>query len=220
MTEFEEILKDPENSNIMATSGLNGIMLSKDADSKFLLAFQLASMMKAIRVAKEKGKNVLKLLREFVEHGIKEGIENHPEKPACKAGCHHCCRQPCLVADDEIEELIPLVTEEMKPRLKKQAEYLRSKPSARDQYPYVLGKDVAECIFLKEGNCSIYEKRPLVCHLVLVKNVDACKIYENPGAQQQKISVLDSELAVSAWMNTTEFKTMQEGLAEKLGLIE
>ena len=106
-------------------------------------------------------------------------IEKHDI--VCKKGCSYCCYQFVPVISFEINYIKDAVRK-LKPSVKQKVkeQYLRSMQHFIDNtpdvpvvdYKYVngvygqlVGKDWIPCPFLVDNECSIYEVRPLTCHL-------------------------------------------------------
>jgi hypothetical protein len=87
---------------------------------------------------------------------------------ACRKGCAYCCHlaiQVSQVEADNIGEKTGIIPVKLKNSV------------SRDPYGF---SEKTPCPFLKEGQCSIYEHRPLICRAHVNLDIDAywCE-YEN-----------------------------------------
>lgn len=79
---------------------------------------------------------------------------------ACARGCGHCCHVHVPIADFEAQYIghhigaTPIALKQSAPHERK--EFSESTP----------------CVFLKDGECSIYESRPLTCRMHLNFDID------------------------------------------------
>lgn len=88
---------------------------------------------------------------------------------ACVPGCDACCRQPVALTQQEAE----VIARETGAKLQQPAQW----SSAGDE------RYVAQpCSFLREGRCTIYEHRPMVCRLMFSMDVDNLLCHRVPGA--------------------------------------
>ena len=99
----------------------------------------------------------LKWLREEIDLAIDESSD----ETKCAKGCHHCCFHPITLSQEEFRSIqeAPISKE----RLNAQIGHF----SADQPISY---EDRA-CIYLKDGQCSVYEERPLICRLTHVSSV-------------------------------------------------
>jgi len=103
--------------------------------------------------------------------------DHPPEKPlACRAGCDHCCRSLPEITVTAIEtfHITDYITGNSEPAeiealintlIKTRAEAETEAPS----WP------LAPCPLLKDGRCSIYEARPLICRGYNSYSVSDCE---------------------------------------------
>jgi uncharacterized protein len=102
-----------------------------------------------------------------------EIMSSNRDDVACKRGCSHCCHIQVLIPQEEADVIGK--------RIRRKAAYV--KPPGRGR------KDVAgfdfgyhnHCTFLIEGECSIYENRPLACRLQYTLDIDALLCELGPG---------------------------------------
>lgn len=95
---------------------------------------------------------------------------------ACRRGCSHCCHQAVIVPEWEAQRIGRHIG-----RAPAQIDRgaLGQMQEARDKFTRV------PCTFLKDGECSVYEVRPMVCrtHLSLADDAEPCDTHKHPGAR-------------------------------------
>lgn len=215
---LEDIMKD---NQLYASGGFSAVFNKKAPEEQIRSIEALIKMIISFGRAKAAGINLLPLLREFVDRKISGALAGAKEedKPACKKGCAACCYQLVSCSKEEAENLKYEVIDGFQlEHLRKQAKWVfNNNESDRQKYSDDLGKEGARCVFLMDdGACGVYEKRPLSCRLVMVKNASACDIFTNKGEMKKQITVNDAELAVTAFMNVEDHKTMQQQIAGML----
>lgn len=100
--------------------------------------------------------------------------------PCCKKGCSHCCYEAAYSdrrqIDHIIEGMTPEQIEEVKARLPAWLEKtagMRARDREKSAIPY-RELNVA-CPLLKDGLCSVYDRRPLDCRIwFAIGNPDDC----------------------------------------------
>lgn len=108
----------------------------------------------ALRATKEAHK--------FLDREIPEALGS--VRVSCKKGCSFCCYIHVDISDTEAQILAPKVTPNMAIELLNQGQKVGV--TAWSTLPYKERK----CVFLKNGECSVYEDRPLACRKYLVVN--------------------------------------------------
>lgn len=102
-------------------------------------------------------------------------------QPCCKAGCSACCSEPVYCSEAEalhiIESLRPADLDEVRTKLQ---EWLFKTACLRDkEFPDANHWRLldAPCPLLKNGLCSVYERRPLGCRAwFALKHPDLCQM--------------------------------------------
>lgn len=129
-------------------------------------------------------------------------------QPCCKKGCSHCCYEPAYtdrrVIDHIIAGMTPEQIEEVKAKLpawlEKTAEARKvERPKAHDYREL----NVA-CPLLKDGLCSVYDRRPLDCRIwFAIGNPEDCAM---PARKHQKFTEYsDKAMAMlcGPWIQST-----------------
>lgn len=102
----------------------------------------------------------LKLMKKFYTF-LDEQIADNFQHNVCTRGCYHCCNVPVAVSG--IEALY--IQETTKHKV---TDWSHQEIDHDKSYDY--------CIFLKNGECSIYDARPAACRVFLTfDSVDFCK---------------------------------------------
>lgn len=207
MSLLGKIFENPENQGIRLTQGLSAMMNKMIFTEKFETLVFVAATIATYRRLIDAHQPLLKMLREFVDETISLAMAKSESKPACKKGCSACCHQVVLVSSEEAGQLISHVTADVIPRWKAQAIDLRTHNDPAG-LPKRLGKEDAKCVFLKRGECSVYDIRPVMCRLIHVKNATACDPWKTSAEAQQLVSVRNADIAVSAYLNATDIEPM------------
>lgn len=96
-------------------------------------------------------------------------------RPVCQRGCSYCCHIQVEVSIPEVARAVEFAKKNFSPeeisaltvRARAGAEGARGKNATT--YP------VQPCAFLVDGECSVYEARPLACRAEHSFNVEACR---------------------------------------------
>jgi len=109
---------------------------------------------------------------------------------ACKPGCDHCCRG---LVTATLPELSAIVTEvESWPAARRANLDVRIREYQSQASLYWTGERLAlkaDCPFLDQGRCSIYDLRPLHCRSKSSYSADACRRQlEDPEVEVQGVS--------------------------------
>lgn len=93
---------------------------------------------------------------------------------ACRRGCHHCCSQPSIIITSAEAQLLAQQSGQVMQDPGSRGEPIRGLATAEGLSQieaWARGNEYVDmsCPFLRSGECSVYEHRPLVCrtHLSL-----------------------------------------------------
>lgn len=81
---------------------------------------------------------------------------------ACRRGCNHCCHTEVLMSPEEAEA--------MGKRIGRSPRHPRLRDDRDENFDCSYANP---CTFLKEGECSIYENRPVACRALYSLDADA-----------------------------------------------
>lgn len=157
-------------------------------------------MNKALKAAKR----VLPVYRQTVD-GWAQGIAEADEAKkqiSCKRGCHHCCFNLVkatlaegaavaahLVETDQFEKY--------RPQLEKTARLATSVVDSGDEGSFRYLASKTPCAFLKDGECSVYDLRPMSCRTYYVAtSPDNCSP-DRPGAE---VGVVDARVVAGVFL--------------------
>jgi Fe-S-cluster containining protein len=144
----------------------------------------IAELGKALKKEIQKWKNPKEELKNFYE-SMNKDIEkgNLYNLSSCKKGCSFCCNINVDVSKPEAELLKEHIKPEDIPILRKQA--VNPKEFSKLDY-----KD-RKCIFLKNGECQVYDIRPISCRRYFVSSdPEKC----NSEFENQEVIVLASTM--------------------------
>lgn len=127
----------------------------------------------------------------------------------CRQGCFACCSEAVYVGEVEVLHILENLTsdqlEELKPKI--EAWIKKTKPLLNQNMPDATAyrQLFAPCVFLKDGLCSVYDRRPYSCRVwFALKNPADCQL---PARTHQKyadfmpgIAQFCGLLAVNNWM--------------------
>ena len=129
----------------------------------------------------------------------KENILDKMDNISCKKGCHSCCSMPVIISEDEAK-LLKLLVENGKV----QTNMFKLEFQAR-HIDTLMELPIADrlCVFLKDGECAIYDNRPLSCRNYLVTSPkEDCDNANIRGGGVDYVSAPIVDIAVmAAWNN-------------------
>lgn len=168
------------------------LLTRKDSELKIFL---IESMRKLSEFRDEEEK--LNWLRKEVDSLLKESTENSK----CKKGCHFCCFHPISLSKVEMNSILVDTPSLNQHRLEKQKDHF----SNDTEIPY----EERACVYLEDGNCTIYEKRPLICRLTHVSSLPENCHWENEVFPIEHLPVTKAALLVGAfYMGHPEVEVM------------
>lgn len=99
-----------------------------------------------------------------VDKEIKNALTKAEQKPSCKRGCSYCCYLSVDITADEADLILAHLQKE-----NRTLDWDRLERQAAVQDFRTLSHEDKRCTFLgKEGECTIYDVRPLNCRKYLV----------------------------------------------------
>jgi len=123
------------------------------------------------------------------------------QRVACGKGCSACCKMNVDITLDEAEYLLAFAKE-------KHISIDWDKADRQHQITEwkLLSEADRECLFLdSDGECKIYENRPMVCRkLMVIDTAEFCDIHKYPGHELGRINSIEAEAMVSAIWNEGE----------------
>ncbi|WP_234265211.1 YkgJ family cysteine cluster protein [Hydrogenophaga sp. NFH-34] len=96
---------------------------------------------------------------------------------ACRRGCSHCCHIDVMVSRPEAAQIARETGQQMMEPLAAQSLQEVARTQAEGIQPRYTGEP---CPFLEDGECSIYDSRPLACRVHFNMDVDdlLCRLIE------------------------------------------
>ena len=118
-------------------------------------------------------------------------LADSTKKSSCLKGCHFCCYHPIALSSLEMNEIRKLGISLNEDRLHKQKRFFQG--HAAIEY------EQRACVYLKEGECSVYSKRPLICRLTHVSSMPENCHLENKERTVEHLPVTQAALLVAAF---------------------
>jgi len=132
---------------------------------------------------------------------------------SCKKGCSACCHLPVRITREEAI----LIRWHMRKhgmtvdegRLERQSTVDADSPKAWANLP----PGDRKCVFLKQGQCSIYERRPMACRKYVVKNdPEFCDTEKHLGHEVAVLVDPEAEVIYSAALSVFDSDLMGAAL--------
>lgn len=129
--------------------------------------------------------------------------------PTCRRGCFHCCYQNVDVIWDEAALLLEKYADQIDwERVQEQIDAVEV-----SKMPYAK----RACVFLKDGQCSVYEDRPNSCRkYFVISDPDKCNAEKYPGGDVGSLYSHKAEIFASALMTLQDCGSMAQMLAKVL----
>lgn len=113
------------------------------------------------------------------------------KKPCCFKGCHACCSEAIYASEAEVDHLIEPMTPEQRAevagKLNAWLEKVRAILPERMPHAIKYRELNAPCPLLKDGLCSVYDRRPFGCRAYFaIGNPQDCEL---PARKRQKFSI-------------------------------
>ncbi len=139
-------------------------------------------------------------MREYME-ALDDWIEKYKHKDTmCRKGCFGCCMQKVSAAELETEVIAKRIAEG---KVSVNMDTLIKQAAVGDydagEYQTRLGKQNAVCVFLSNGECSIYDIRPIMCRTYhVVSDPKHCDPFDYPDYTVSVANNMNVEFLVSA----------------------
>lgn len=141
-------------------------------------------------------------------HGLIDQCLDTETPRSCRRGCNACCHLNVDITKDEASVLAFHWNGKNRDRLKKQ-----SKTKDSYTYPITLGYKDAACVFLENGECSVYENRPVNCRVHhSVSEPDLCDAIKYPHGYVGLLTHRDAEYIKAVMYAKYECKNMASWL--------
>lgn len=158
-----------------------------------------------------KANGVRNFVKEFYEV-FDDAVIQEKTLVSCSKGCHFCCRQNVHVYKAEADVI---------------AEYCREhgieipKNYLEEQMQYgwreLAKTEVGWCVFLKNGECSIYPVRPISCrNYFVISNPKICNVIEYPSEKGHRVI---SKVLVSPLMLSIAFGGVMQDRKDERGTL-
>ncbi len=118
-------------------------------------------------------------------------LDDSVSESKCERGCHFCCFHPISLSRIEMKDILETETVQSPSRLVSQRKHFGNGES--------ISYEERACVYLKEGQCSIYQKRPLICRLTHVSSRPENCNYENEMNPIEHLPVTEAALLVGAF---------------------
>jgi Fe-S-cluster containining protein len=129
--------------------------------------------------------------------------------PTCKRGCSHCCYQNVDVIWDEASLLLESHSDKI--------DWTRFEAQLNAEDHRKLPHEMKACIFLKDGQCSVYADRPNSCRkYFVISEPEKCDSQKYPGGEVGTVYSYRSELFASALMTLQDSGSMTKMITKVL----
>lgn len=145
-------------------------MSEEKSDNKFII--EIARI-----VDKEKGAKASILI-----HKIFDGLYKEvPQAIECEKGCNYCCRGSVSVTETEMKEVGMYIrktfSKEELESVKKAATKIKKSLQELTKEERIYARH--DCPLLMDGECSIYESRPLMCRSAYSYSKESCLVADS-----------------------------------------
>jgi len=155
-------------------------------------------------------------MHDAVDSSLRTAALSEPDKQArvaCRRGCSHCCYLNVDVTEQEARLLIYAAKKDQVPI---DQEHLRAQRDAGAMF-HTLSLEHRRCVFLKQGECQVYEHRPVSCRKYQVLDSSQyCDTVKYPNWHVLNFVNFESECLMSAAFNEFQSGPMPQMLLEWL----
>lgn len=156
----------------------------------------------------------VKELMQFADVHIARLIKKDPNaKPPCCRGCFHCCREPVYATLSEVRYILSKLSdgerEDLLVKLLEWKKTFRASGLHHDHMPSAMKYRALNlwCPFLKGGDCSIYQTRPISCRLhVAYESKAGCE--DDALRPRQKFALFPG---LQEHLNNLQFEAIERG---------
>lgn len=127
----------------------------------------------------------------WVHSEVERLLSDSTKETRCLKGCHYCCFHPIALSSLEMEEIAKLASSPNLDRLQKQKNFFQNHRP--------IEYEARACVYLVDGECSVYEKRPLICRLTHVSSAPENCHFENEEKPIEHLPVTQAALVVGAF---------------------
>lgn len=158
---------------------------------------------------------ILDLLKNLVfarmQHTIDTIVVDAP-KLGCKKGCSHCCHLQVEATIPEAILAFAHVADPADPRRRTIAE-TAALLAGLDENARMLSR--TRCPMLRDGSCSIYEARPLLCRATFATEPEQCRVAVFGSSTQTEASI---EFFANAQLAAYGDQAAMRGILKDMGL--
>lgn len=133
------------------------------------------------------------------------------DKITCRRGCNFCCYNEVTITWDEAALLYEISNDEnFESRFKIDWNKVEEQRAVRHS---TLAHEQRACVYLKDGECSVYEARPMACRKYFVQNdPEKCDYQKHPQGKTEVVYLRPAEMLATSMMSIQETGTMADML--------
>lgn len=201
--------------SVRATAGLQAVIQNLPTDQYNAVLLTVRDRTKEFNILIEQNglKKFVKAFYEMLDEVIAKSLSR--TTVSCRKGCCFCCRQNIQLSEIEARLIVNYCRQNKIPipraYLEKQLKY---------DVIEVTRTEVGMCTFLKNGACSIYPVRPVVCRNYHVSSdPQFCDVIRFPSSEGHRVAVAVfgmPTIEVSAFQAAIESKCKSGRLPEML----
>lgn len=169
----------------------NGSLKRDDVIKQVQHDFKQLQLLKQKLPAAERARVIYKVADQFMAALDLPENKASKESITCKRGCNFCCYQNVDVTWDEASLLLEVAEDKI------DWDHLNAQLPGHQNIEY----KKRACVFLKDGECSVYENRPISCRKYLVANdPEKCDSEKYPAGQTKVLYMRAAELLATSMM--------------------